>query len=194
MQELQERCAFLSEEVVRLRAIEVSARAQLGSQRKREVIGQMPDAFFPLGLIDDLIVMVVVLDTVLGNVPRSLILKHWAGSGDIFTVVRETLQKADSWIGKGMFRRLKSYLAKQGLWPEDEAVALPPPVPAAGGPAARPKTPSRGPAGKRGAAKGAKKSAPKKASSKKASSKKTTAKKAASKRTIGAKKPSGPKP
>lgn len=158
----------------------------------------LPDAFFPLGLIDDLIVMVVVLDSVLGNVPRSLIQKHWAGSGDIFTVVREALQKADSWIGKGMFRRLKSYLAKQGLWPEDEGVAVPPPVPAAGAPVARSKTPSRGRAGKKSATTGAKTSAPKTSAPKtsapkKASSKKTTAKKAASRRTIGAKKPSGPK-
>ena len=54
----------------------------------------IPDALFPVGLLDDLIVMVIVLDTVLGRVPRSLVRKHWAGSSDLFDVIRETLAKA----------------------------------------------------------------------------------------------------
>jgi uncharacterized membrane protein YkvA (DUF1232 family) len=112
----------------------------------------IPDALFPIGLLDDLVVMVIVLDSVLGRVPRSLVRKHWAGSGDLFEVVREALARADGWVGKGLFRRLKSYLRKQGLWAaegEEAGAAAPPPLPVE--PATRPrtKTPSRRPAAKK---------------------------------------------
>jgi uncharacterized membrane protein YkvA (DUF1232 family) len=101
----------------------------------------IPDALFPIGLLDDLVVMVIVLDSVLGRVPRSLVRKHWAGSGDLFEVVREALARADGWV-----------LRKQGLWAaeaEEAGAAAPPPLPVE--PATRPrtKTPSRRPAAKK---------------------------------------------
>lgn len=143
----------------------------------------IPDALFPIGLLDDLIVMVIVLDSVLNNVPKRLITKHWAGSADLFEAVRDTLAKADSWIGKGMFRRLQSYLKKQGIWKEAEAPATPPPVPKAAKKTATKtkaakKTPSRRPAAKKTA---------KKKTARKTAAKKTT-KKVAKKRTIAKKK------
>lgn len=171
----------------------------------------IPDAFFPLGLVDDLIVMVVVLDSILGAISPALVKKHWAGDQDLYAVVRESLQKADDWVGKGLFRRIRGYLAKQGLWSEGEqATATPPPVPSAPPTAseARKKTPSRRPAAKKTTKKTARKAASKKTASKKttkrkvakkkstktAAKKKSTkksAKKTTTKRTIGPKKTGG---
>jgi uncharacterized membrane protein YkvA (DUF1232 family) len=140
----------------------------------------IPDALFPLGLIDDLIVMVIVLDSVLGNVPRGFVKKHWAGSGDLFTAVRESLAKADEWVGKGMFRKIKSYLKKQGIWDPDAQPATPPPVPkAAETPAAKKATKKRTPSRRPAAKKAVRKATPKAAAKKTA--KKTTKKKAAKK-------------
>ena len=160
----------------------------------------IPDALFPLGLVDDLIVMVVVLDSVLGAIPRSLVTKHWAGSQDLFSVVQESLHKADEWVGKGLFRRIRGYLAKQGLWKDEKnAVVTPPPVPAAPAAVARKKTPSRRPAAKKTTKKAAAKKSTKKKAAKKTAAKKrtvsakkrTTKKTGANKRTIGPKKTSG---
>ena len=155
----------------------------------------LPDAFFPLGLLDDLVVMVVVLDSILDGIPANLVKKHWAGSSDLFTVVRESLEKADDWVGKGLFRRIRNYLAKQGLWKSDEDEAVPPPVPQPGAaPASRTakkRTPSKRPAAKKTAAKktAAKKKTTRKVTKKttKKAGKKTTAKKAST-RTVSAKK------
>lgn len=155
----------------------------------------IPDALFPLGLLDDLIVMVIVLDSVLGNLPRGFVKRHWAGSGDLFTAVRDSLAKADDWVGKGMFRRIKSYLKKQGIWDDGAAPATPPPVPKAAKAATpKKKTPSRRPAAKttrRATAKTtAKKKTAKKATKKAATKKvaKKATKKTTAKRTIAGKK------
>ena len=148
----------------------------------------LPDAIFPIGLLDDLIIMVIVLDTVLGNLPRGFVKKHWAGSGDLFEAVRDSLAKADSWVGKGMFRRLKNYLKKQGPWKETAEPATPPPVPKTSRAAtAKPKTPSRRPAKKKVARKATSKTAAKKKTTKKKAAKKATTK-APAKRTIAGKK------
>jgi len=151
----------------------------------------IPDALFPLGLVDDLIVMVIVLDTVLGNVPRGFVKKHWAGSGDLFTAVRESLAKADDWVGKGMFRRLKNYLKKQGIWSGATESATPPPIPKSATTSPKTKTPSRRPATKKTTRKATSKTTVKKKAAKKTAKKsaaKEVAKKAPAKRTIAGKK------
>ena len=143
----------------------------------------LPDAIFPIGLLDDLIIMVIVLDTVLGNLPRGFVKKHWAGSGDLFETVRESLAKADDWVGKGMFRRLKNYLKKQGPWAESAEPATPPPIPKTSRTAApKAKTPSRRPATKKVSRKATSKTAAKKKTAKKKTAKKSATKKTAAKR------------
>lgn len=84
-------------------------------------IDLIPD-FMPLGFVDDLIVMVMVLDTVLGKVPKSIIDEHWAGTQDLYELIQTSVAKADEWVGKGLFRRIRSFLQNKGLWPAESGV------------------------------------------------------------------------
>jgi len=100
-------------------------------------IDLIPDVLGPIGFGDDLIVMVVILDTVLKAIPRAVVDEHWAGTRDLLQLVRESLDKADSWVGKGLFRRIRTWLEDQGVLTRSggrgasaaQSTATPPPPP-----------------------------------------------------------------
>jgi uncharacterized membrane protein YkvA (DUF1232 family) len=73
----------------------------------------LPDILFPLGFVDDLLVVAVVLDLVLERVPRAIVAQHWAGSGDVFELIRGVLAKADEWVGRGLYRRIRDMVDRQ---------------------------------------------------------------------------------
>jgi uncharacterized membrane protein YkvA (DUF1232 family) len=132
-------------------------------------IDLIPDVFGPIGFVDDLIVMVIILDSVLKRVPRSIVDEHWAGTGDLLRLVRESLDKADSWVGKGLFRRIRTWLEDQGVLSRSagtKTAAAPPP-----------------PARKTATKKTAKKTTARKTAAKKATTRKTAAKKTGAKKT-----------
>ena len=75
----------------------------------------LPDFLGPLGFVDDLLVVALVLETVLARVPAEVIREHWAGDGDLLGLVREIHEAADKWVGRGMYLRVREYLAKHGV-------------------------------------------------------------------------------
>ena len=104
-------------------------------------IDLIPDVLGPLGFIDDLLIVVLALDMVLVRVPRTIVLEHWAGRGDLMDIVRDCLDRADRWVGSGMWRRIRDYVAAHGWGGASEAAAT---ATAAG---RKPKAPARkGPA------------------------------------------------
>lgn len=81
-------------------------------------IDVIPDFFGPAAYLDDLLVCALVLDSVLKKVPKGVVAEHWAGSGDVLALIRETLSKADSW-SRGLLAKVRAYLERMGL--EDKA-------------------------------------------------------------------------
>ncbi|MEM7246703.1 MAG: DUF1232 domain-containing protein [Acidobacteriota bacterium] len=151
-------------------------------------IDPLPDFLGPIGLVDDLIVMVIVLDSVLQRIDPAVVEDHWAGSADLFKVTKDALRQADEWVGKGLFKKLKDFLKSQTTSEPPPVPATPPareekvaeePAEAPAPKARRARTPSQRPAKKVAKKKTGKKKVVKKVAKKKS----TTAT-----RTIGARK------
>ena len=77
-------------------------------------IDVLPDFMGPAGYLDDLLVCALVLEAVLKRVPQPIVDEHWAGGGDVLRVIRETLEKADTW-SKGTLAKVKAYLQRMGV-------------------------------------------------------------------------------
>ena len=68
----------------------------------------MPEAVMgPAGYIDDVILSIHVLNSILTNVDSTIVEKHWAGKRDILELVTEILKIADSIVGKKINNKLK---------------------------------------------------------------------------------------
>jgi len=70
----------------------------------------------PIGILDDLIVAVVVLDLLLNHLPEEIVLEHWSGRSELLSTVQQVLHQADRWIGR---ERLSLILEHLGLRPQD---------------------------------------------------------------------------
>jgi uncharacterized membrane protein YkvA (DUF1232 family) len=68
----------------------------------------LPDMLGPLGMVDDLLVLVLALDFMIDRTPRNVVQEHWAGSGDVFELIRNVLDKADEWMGRGLYQRVRT--------------------------------------------------------------------------------------
>ena len=86
-------------------------------------IDLIPDILGPLGFVDDLLIVVLALDMVLVRVPRPIVEEHWAGRGDLMDIVRDCLDRADRWVGSGMWRRIREYIVSHGWGGASEAEA-----------------------------------------------------------------------
>ena len=75
----------------------------------------LPDFLGPLGFVDDLLVIALAIETVLLRVPKKVLTEHWAGEGDIVELVRDIREAADRWVGRGMYLRIREYLAARGI-------------------------------------------------------------------------------
>ena len=96
--------------------VDVKSKAILGAAVAWALspLDLIPDALGPLGVIDDLLVLVLALDFILDRTPREVIHEHWAGTGDVFELIRNVLDKADSWVGRGLYARIKQLMAHWG--------------------------------------------------------------------------------
>ncbi len=64
----------------------------------------------PTGFLDDVILTVYALNTIINHVDPMILRKHWAGDGDILILIQNILSLADQALGSGLFRRLKKAL------------------------------------------------------------------------------------
>lgn len=73
----------------------------------------LPDFLGPLGMLDDLLVLVLALDFMLDRTPRHVVEEHWAGTGDIFALIRNVLDRADEWMGRGLYNRIRGMVERK---------------------------------------------------------------------------------
>ena len=108
----------------------------------------LPDFLGPLGFVDDLLVIALAVETVLLRVPKKVLTEHWAGEGDIVELVREIREAADKWVGRGMYLRIREYLAARGIGksvaPKKRSTTRRAKPAAAKPAAAKPRPPARG--------------------------------------------------
>jgi len=71
----------------------------------------MPEALLgPLGLVDDLVFAVYLLNRMLTDTDPQILREHWSGSEDVLKTIQNVLNAADSLVGKDIFGRIKKIM------------------------------------------------------------------------------------
>ena len=66
----------------------------------------------PVGYADDIAVAAYVLNSIINNTESEVLVKHWAGEGDILVRVQEIIKLADEMIGSGAWIKIKGMFKK----------------------------------------------------------------------------------
>lgn len=68
----------------------------------------IPEALVgPVGLLDDLVFGVYVLNKILTTASEEVVREHWSGSEDVLAVIQRVLGMADNLIGSDVFSKVK---------------------------------------------------------------------------------------
>lgn len=68
----------------------------------------LPEAILgPVGLIDDVALAAFAINQMLNEVDEEIVMRHWKGSGDLLSIVRNLLATADEIVGSGLWKKLK---------------------------------------------------------------------------------------
>ena len=71
----------------------------------------LPEALIgPAGLLDDLVLGVFVLNTILSDTDEAIVREHWSGSMDLLEMIRRVLGAADGLLPSRTLKRIKSIL------------------------------------------------------------------------------------
>lgn len=66
----------------------------------------------PGGIVDDVIIAVNVIKSLLDSVDKEVITEHWVGEGDVIDQLRQLLDLADSVVGKDVITKIKDFFIK----------------------------------------------------------------------------------
>jgi len=90
--------------------VPVSSKAKLAAAIAYFVapIDLVPEAIVgPLGYVDDIALAAYVLNSIINNTSEDIVQRHWAGDGDVLTVIQRIIEVADEMVGSGLWRRLR---------------------------------------------------------------------------------------
>lgn len=68
----------------------------------------IPEAFIgPIGLIDDLVLGVYILNSLLSDTDEEIVREHWSGSQDVLEMIRSVLASADGLVASSVLDKIK---------------------------------------------------------------------------------------
>lgn len=74
-------------------------------------LDMMPEALIgPIGLVDDLVLGVYILNTVLSDTDESIVLEHWSGSQDLLAMIRGVLANADGMVSSSILNKIRNFV------------------------------------------------------------------------------------
>ena len=65
----------------------------------------------PVGYVDDIVLAAYALNNVVNSGHGEIAQEHWAGEGDLLTVIQRILEVADNIIGAGLLKRIKGIIS-----------------------------------------------------------------------------------
>jgi uncharacterized membrane protein YkvA (DUF1232 family) len=72
----------------------------------------IPEGIFgPVGYADDVVIAVWVLNRIINEVGKDIVLEYWPGEQNMLELIQNILAQADQWLGKGAYKKLKNYFA-----------------------------------------------------------------------------------
>ena len=73
----------------------------------------IPEALVgPVGYVDDVALAAYVLNSVIKNTSPDIVVRHWAGEGDVLELIKHILEVANKMVGMGLWRKLKGFVRK----------------------------------------------------------------------------------
>jgi len=76
-------------------------------------IDLIPEALTgPIGYVDDIALAAYVLNSIVNNTNKDIVIKHWAGDGDVLNVIQQILKVADEMVGSGLWRKIKRIIGR----------------------------------------------------------------------------------
>ena len=73
----------------------------------------IPDIFFPVGIVDDILVAAIALNNILNRTDPAIIREHWEGNDDILLVIQRVMQQADKILGSGALSTARKALKRR---------------------------------------------------------------------------------
>ena len=65
-----------------------------------------------IGIVDDVVIAVTIVKSLLDSVGEDVVIELWPGDGDVIEQIRNLLEMADMLFGKGLLGKLKAWLKK----------------------------------------------------------------------------------
>lgn len=73
----------------------------------------MPEALIgPIGLVDDLVLGVYILNTLISDTDEAIIREHWSGTQDVLSMIRGVLANADGMVASNVLDKIKKFVQR----------------------------------------------------------------------------------
>ena len=66
-----------------------------------------------IGLVDDILIAVKVLKSLLDSVEEEVLKENWPGDGDVILQIKQLLELGDSVVGKNIWGKIKDFFKKK---------------------------------------------------------------------------------
>ena len=77
-------------------------------------IDLIPD-FIPIfGFVDDLVLVVYALNTMLNEIDPHIVKENWSGDGDVLQLLQKITQTAEEFLDKKILKKIKKWIEKMG--------------------------------------------------------------------------------
>ncbi len=77
-------------------------------------IDLIPD-FIPIfGFVDDLVLVVYALNTMLNEIDPSIVKENWSGDGDVLELLQKITRTAEEFLDKKILKKIKNWIEKMG--------------------------------------------------------------------------------
>lgn len=77
-------------------------------------IDLIPD-FIPIfGFVDDLVLVVYALNTMLNEIDPSIVKENWSGDGDVLELLQKITRTAEEFLDKKILKKIKKWIEKMG--------------------------------------------------------------------------------
>ena len=70
-------------------------------------IDLIPDVILPWGWLDDIVVAAIAINAVVNHSDPEVVRKHWAGDGDVLTVIKGAIAAAEEMLGTKVWKKIK---------------------------------------------------------------------------------------
>lgn len=73
----------------------------------------IPDFLPFIGQLDDLVLVILALNTLLNDLDKQIVLDNWSGQGDILQLIQTIMSQAESFLDKNILQKIKSWINKK---------------------------------------------------------------------------------